>query len=239
MIDGEKLSTQPETIDILPADYTDSQLSGGGRVIVESLAGVTINANYDNENLQGLLAEIQRKRFNVGPHMLTVEDTLCDATVSLWAYMAKIPQNALGYASGGPIAYSGVTIAFVQITPVVGILPFEFSIRNVITVGDDKWKVMALAAGEFTDVDGFIKTLGTGAGGTKIQLRNETQGRDYLGPRGDFVVAGGNHVLQNQTLVDDASFLGGDIIALDVDAIPANSDSADFVVTAHADAFRT
>ena len=76
---------------------------------------------------------------------------------------------------------------------------------------------------------GAIGTLGTGAGQTRIQVSNGAT--DYLTTRGDFVVASGTNLMENQVLDTLPTFDRWDIIELDVDAIPADSNSANVLVS--------
>ena len=115
--------------------------------------------------------------------------------------------------------------------------------QNPITVGDGKCKIKAPYDGEILGnasgaaVTGYIMEAGSGVAGlTTIQLRNETQTRDYLDTQPSFREAdqdaNGRAILSAGTLRSRPTFKQNDVICLDIDAIPAGSDSAHATVWA-------
>jgi len=100
-----------------------------------------------------------------------------------------------------------------------------FILSGTITTGDGKAKWEAPFAGEITAVDGFIKTLGTGAGtSTDIQISNGST--DYLTTVGAFEVDSGTNLLESQVLAENPTFDADDVIEIDVDAVSTSPGDA-------------
>jgi len=106
------------------------------------------------------------------------------------------------------------------------VIPLE--LKGTITTGDGgagtgkpRWK--APYAGNVEGLEGWIKTLGSGAGtSTDIQLRNSTANpdRDILSTKGTFEVNSATNLLEGQVVdAANAAFAAGDVIEVDVDAI--------------------
>ena len=122
------------------------------------------------------------------------------------------------------------------------IAPVEFSCQeSPVAVGTGKDFFQADFAGEILGgandpcITGCITDAGTGADGTDIQIRNVTQARNYFPTASQFRVAdkdtNGRAVLHKGTLSTQPSFRAGDVLALDVPALPGNSDSERLRVT--------
>ena len=115
--------------------------------------------------------------------------------------------------------------------------PLHFELMfNPITAGDGKWIAkppfdgMIIGSRNGPSIDGCIQHAGTGGGATTIQVRNTTTGRDYFETKPEFRVAdadaGNRSYLRPGTLKIEPSFKAGDLLALDVDAVPGGADSA-------------
>lgn len=110
-------------------------------------------------------------------------------------------------------------------------------LQDHITVGDAKTYRRMPYDGEFLGnvlgprVTGCIQDAGTGTGQTTIQLRNSTRSKDYFTTRPGFKIAdvdANNRALLSSdgVFAEDLKFKANDIIELDIDAIPSNSNSA-------------
>ncbi|MDP2727239.1 MAG: hypothetical protein Q8P59_06815 [Dehalococcoidia bacterium] len=113
--------------------------------------------------------------------------------------------------------------------------------RNPLTVADAVFRAEAPFDGEILGsrngpvVTGHIQNGGTGAGTyTEIQIRNTTTGRDYFTTAPRFNVddedTNGRAVLSGGVLGMEPTFKAGDILALDINAIPGGSNSAQAVI---------
>ncbi len=114
--------------------------------------------------------------------------------------------------------------------------------ESPIAVGDDKFRIRMPYDGEILGgrgaprIAGWIKAAGTGASTyTEVQIRNVTQGRDYLTTKARFNVddqdANGHAVLANGAVLStQPTFRRDDVLALDVDAVPSGNDSAQAVL---------
>jgi hypothetical protein len=123
------------------------------------------------------------------------------------------------------------------------IAPLVFECQeNPITLGDDKFRVTVPYDGEILGalsgpaISGHIVNAGTGAGSsTDIQISNVTTGRDYFATEPTFEVddkdASGRALLSGGMLNGRPTFRQNDVLALDVDALPTNSDSAQMTIT--------
>lgn len=118
----------------------------------------------------------------------------------------------------------------------VGDLFFEDP-GNPITVGDAKFRVEVPFDGEILGarngpvINGHIGDAGTGAGtSTDVQIRNVTTSRDYLSTVASFQVdqadANGRAILSGGVLKTEPTFHQGDVLAMDIDAVPSGADSA-------------
>lgn len=131
------------------------------------------------------------------------------------------------------------------------VAPLEFEVlTNPITTGDGQFQLTVPYDGELLGapggpaMTGFILDAGSGAGtATEIQIRNVTQGRDYFTIRPEFQVddadGSGRALLTQGTLGTKPMFRAGDVLALDVDAIPGGADSGQLYVTISAGFWRT
>jgi len=231
MIDGIHLTCDPLPIDIVPAGAQETLTSDRGVIVVEDQSGIVVTVTFGavGGNIQRLIAELESIR-NTGPiHEITFEDIYCNRLVTINAYMNRVPRNVLTYDVGGNIIYSQFSIPFRQVEPPAQRILVELWSRGTISAtGDGKYKWSAPSAGKIVQVEGFINTLGTGAGQTRFQIRNATSSPnvDYLSTPGDFVVASATKKLENQVLITSPSFYMGDEISLDCDDIPGGADSA-------------
>ena len=226
-VDGVPLLNPPVSIDILPPELTEHNLADGGFVAVESHGGASIVVRFGQAGVtQAAMLELLRRRANIGIHTLTFEDAHCNEIITVNVYMPPVERVGLPYGESGELLYAETSITFRQVQPTMDIGHFRLRARGVITVGDSKDECRAMAAGRLFAVSGWIRTLGTGAGQTRIQLRNGLM--DYLTVPGDFVVASGTNILESQALrTDTTAFIKGEYISLDVDAIPGGADAAD------------
>jgi hypothetical protein len=114
-------------------------------------------------------------------------------------------------------------------------LIFE-DLSSPITAGQNKFRLRAPYDGEILGsragprITGHIQDAGSGAGSaTEVQIRNVTTGREYLTTAAEFRVddadANGRAVLAGGVLGMSPTFRGGDILALDVEAVPTGADS--------------
>jgi hypothetical protein len=123
------------------------------------------------------------------------------------------------------------------------IAPLVFECQeNPITLADDKFRLTVPYDGEILGalsgpaITGHIANAGTGAGSsTDIQISNVTTGRDYFATEPTFEVddkdASGRALLSGGMLNGRPTFRQNDVLALDVDALPTNSDSAQMTIT--------
>lgn len=101
---------------------------------------------------------------------------------------------------------------------------------GVLTVANDRYKKKMPYDFEIIGFSGYIQTLGTGAGtSTDIQVRNETltPDLDYFSTKPTFEVDTASNQLEGGELIDSPIGYAGDVLCLDVDAIPGGADSAD------------
>lgn len=118
-------------------------------------------------------------------------------------------------------------------------LEFE-DLSNPIAIGDGHFLLTVPYDGEILGdasgpvITGFILAVGSGADGTSVQIRNVTQGRDYFTTEPQFRVAdddgSGRAPLYGGVLCTKPTFRAGDVLALDVDGLPGNADSAQLYV---------
>ena len=97
-----------------------------------------------------------------------------------------------------------------------------------LAVGDGQAKWEAEAGGQIWGIGGYIEGLGTGAGGTTVQISNGAT--DYLSTRGDFLVASATNLMENAVRAAGPRFDRGAVLELDIDAVPAGADSSNLHV---------
>jgi adenylosuccinate synthase len=93
------------------------------------------------------------------------------------------------------------------------------------TVADGKAKCVIPFAGEIVAVDGYITTLGSGAG-TSTDFQISCGAVDYLATKGAFEVNSATNLLESQVLAVNPTFAAGATLEIDCDAIstsPANA----------------
>ena len=229
-IDGLELIQEPEAIDIIPPGSQTFTTSGGRRIILQEGIGSTLNVAFGKDGvLQELIEDLNKKRANVGVHLISFEDAFCRRIVHINGNVPPASLISQGYESSGRLTYSDLTLTIpqVELPSLLTVLELNYP-GTLATTGDGKVKLEATAPGRILGVDGFIGNLGSGGGQTKIQISNGLT--DYLSTRGDFIIASGTNLMENQVLISSPDFYRGDIIELDVDEIPGNSDSANLSV---------
>lgn len=100
-----------------------------------------------------------------------------------------------------------------------------FVIPGTIAAGDGKAKWEAPFAGEIVAVEGFITTLGTGAG-TSVDIQVSNDSTDYLTTLGTFEVDSATNLLEGQVLKPNPTFEVSDVLEIDVDAISTSPADA-------------
>ncbi len=229
-LDDQELVQEPEAIDIIPPSSQVFTTSGGRRIVLQEGIGSTLNVAFGKDGvLQELVEDLNRKRANVGVHLISFEDAFCRRIVHINGNLPPASLTSIGYESSGRLAYAdlSLTIPQVELPSLLTILELNYP-GTLTTTGDGKVKLEAAAPGRILFVDGHIGTLGTGGGQTKIQVSNGLT--DYLSTRGDFIIASATNLMENQVLASNPDFYRGDILELDVDEIPGNSDSANLSV---------
>jgi len=89
---------------------------------------------------------------------------------------------------------------------------------GTITAADGKAKWKAPFAGEIVAVEGYITSLGSGAGtSTDVQVSNGAV--DYLTTLGTFEVDSATKLLEGQVIKPNPTFAAGDVVEIDVDAV--------------------
>lgn len=235
-IDGLPLCQDPLTVDIVPPGVADHPLIDGRVVFLEDRSGVAITVVWGSVGTtQELIAELEHIRRQGCIHELCFEDISCHQYVYVNAYMPRLTLNVLGYDDSGAIIYSPLTLTFRQTDPATTFVPLIMGI-GAITVMDGIYKMVMPAAGKIVRVEGYIQTLGTGGGQTSIQLRIGLI--DYLITVADFVIASGTHLLENQAVDPTLSFIRGEVLELDVDLLPGNTDSSNAQIVVWCEMFR-
>lgn len=223
-IDGFPLRYQPTTIDVIAPPFTEHPLGGGQLVVVESQGGVTVNANYENMQIEMILTELLQRRANVGIHTITFEDVQFRKLVSLNVYMPRLSSNSTGYdADGCRIAYTAFTVAFKEIIPALLPSRLEF-----IAIGSGTtWKMKAPAAGKVVGLSGFSPSPGAAT----VQIHNQTSGINYLSVTGTF---GGDGLLTGFTVIPNMTYIKDDELRLVIAGASGNNAQ----VTVHGWQFR-
>jgi len=220
-IDNVAMTKQPSHIEIIPPRQQIYPTSGANKIIVQPLTPPTIEVRWGMDaTYPEVVAELKTKRGRDLVHAIswTNEDG-----ARLKHCNVVFPEIGSGI---GPArtAVDVMTLTLEAINPMPGLLLTTLFAPGVLTVADGVVKWIAPAGGRILWVSGTIYILGTGAGGTQIQVSNGAT--DYLTTPGDFVVASGTRLMENQVVAPDAYFDRGDIIEIDVDAIPAGADSS-------------
>lgn len=231
----------PRAIDIAVPGVEEHELPGGQRIYVEETSGVDIELVFgENGVIAQHLKDLELRRGKQGIHMLSFENISCEEWVDLLVYMPKVPRTFAGYDDKqGDYAYGEVTLNCHQINPHFSLAFMEWWLFQSAgySVADSKFRVSMPAAGRFVSggLSGYwFDVIGAGAEEIEFQLRNSTQGFDYLSTVGRFKTSTGNQ-LQDGIFGTNLSFVKDDIIDLDVDEITSGApaaDSAIFVVQA-------
>jgi len=108
----------------------------------------------------------------------------------------------------------------------------NFTRHGVLTVANSRARDVAPYQGEVLGYGGFLQTVGTVAGQTAIQIRNETKtpDLDYFIVLPYFTLTGGGKV-EGGTLIASPTFNAGDVFWLDVDAISTAPADLSFWLT--------
>lgn len=242
----------PDTIDVMPPEAAEIKLPGGQRHYIEDLSGVDVEAVFGmGALLPEDLRQLEIMRGSQGLHMITFNNISCDDLVDLLVYMPKVPHTRLSQRANEDFAYAPTTLVFHQVNTAYQMVLFEwwFYESAGYSVGDAKWRITMPASGKFINTDFLgtqygvrgwffqeaIDSIG-GSGSIEFQIRNSTQGLDYLTTPGEFA-ASDNSLDSGGEFIDDAEFIKGDIVDLDIDAIIAGTPTsgiAIFVVQAWA-----
>lgn len=237
----------PASIDVIPPGAEEIKLAGGQRHYIEDLSGVDIEAVFGYNGLNAPdLRDLELARGSQGLHMLTFNNISCEDIVELLVYMPKIPHTRLRERDEEDFVYGETTILFHQVNPAFQLVQFEwwFFENAGYTVGDDKFRVSMPTAGRFLP-DGltgyWFDLIGAAGNEIHVQLRNATQGGDYLTTVGKFKVNSATKKMEDAVLKTSPSFIRDDILALDVDQVTASgspaANSAVLVVQAMAEVF--
>ncbi len=232
-IDRRELIREPHTIEISLPNEEVTETADGRPHVRPGGEYAVINCTWGNNvSHQDVLRELDRRRANRGVHAVSFElwGGDCHERVTLNCWMGRPKHTHIRQLKSGKYANASFTVPFYQVDTPTFLVPLRFRLPGIIAVGDAMCVRVAPAAGEIFGIDGFIRDLGSGAGQTRIQVRNATTDTDYLSTPGDFP-QGGNHVLANKVLTTDTTFAQGDEISIDVDDIPAGGLSKDASIT--------
>lgn len=225
-IDNVAMTIQPTHFSIIPPEHQVYPLAGANKIVVQPLIPPRIEVRWGQEGqAAAIIAELKLKRGRDLVHAISWTD---EENVRLKHCNVFFPEIPSAYSDPMRKVVEPVTLTLEAINPMPGLAIVELFRPGVLTVADGvaKWKTPA--GGRVMKVRGEIGTLGTGAGQTRVQVSNGAT--DYLSTRGDFIVASGTNLMENQVLVALPTANRGETIELDVDTIPAGADSADLSV---------
>jgi len=223
-VDNVALTNNPSHVLVDEPRPTATPTAGYGKIIYVPRIPGQVQLQWGGEvAVPAIVAELRSKRGSVPQHMLSwTKET------GVGLYHRNVVMPVIAYGQGPGAAIDTFTLSLEEYRPFPSLAMWEFWIPGTIVVGDGKAKIKMPAGGRIMKVDGYIGTLGTGAGQTRIQISNGAT--DYLSTRGDFVVASATGLMENAVLASLPTFNRGDTLELDVDTIPANSDSANLSV---------
>ncbi len=224
-VDLDADTVMPTQVRVIPPDPVVYPGPGTGKVVVQPLTPPVIELSWGPDIApREVVAALKAARGRRLVHVLswTNED-------ETGIYHANVMIPEIGYGQGPH--QQGVdpfTLRCEVINPMPGLVTAELYVPGVLTTGDGKAKWKTPAGGRILKVGGYIGTLGTGTGQTRVQVSNGDT--DYLSTRGDFVVASGTGLMENAVLAASPTFNRSETIELDIDTIPGNSDGADLQV---------
>jgi len=223
-IDNVELVNLPSHVQVVEPQPTATPTAGYGKIIyVPRIPGQVQLRWGDEAAIAAVVAELRTKRGSVPQHMLSwTKET------GTGLYHRNVVMPLIAYGQGPGTAIDTFTLELEEYRPFPELTLWEFWVPNTIVVGDGQAKIKMPAGGRIMKVGGYIGTLGTGAGQTRVQVSNGAT--DYLSTSGDFVVASATGLMENAVLVALPTFNRGDTLELDIDTIPANSDSANLSV---------
>lgn len=224
-IDNVAMTIQPSHIGIIPTQQTIYPTSGANKIVVQPYTPPTIEVRWGMDaTYPAVIAELKLKR---GRNLVHAISWTNEAASRLKHCNVIFPEIGSGQGPAGSVV-DVFTLTLEAINPMPGLVIVELFRAGVLTVADGvaKWKTPA--GGRIMKIRGEIGTLGTGAGQTRGQVSNGAT--DYLSTRGDFVVASGTNLMENQVLAALPTFNRGETVELDVDTIPADSNSANVSV---------
>jgi len=223
-LDNVALTNNPSHVLVAEPQPTATPTAGYGKIVYVPRIPGQVQLQWGGEvAVPAVVAELRAKRGSVPQHMLSWTK---ETGVGLYHRNVVMPIIAYGQGPGAAIDTFTLTLEEYRSFPELTL--WEFWVPNTIVVGDGQAKIKMPAGGRIMKVGGYIGTLGTGAGQTRVQVSNGAT--DYLSTPGDFVVASATGLMENAALVASPTFNRGDTLELDVDTIPANSNSANLSV---------
>ncbi len=211
----------PMEVRVVPPEPVVYPGPGTGKIIVQPLTPPVVELHWGpNIAPKEIIAELKAKRGRRLVHVLSWTNEDETGTKQANVYIPEI-----GYAQGPGIEQmQPFTLRCECLNPNPYPQLKHLDVWGTIAAGDGKCKWKTPAGGRILAVNGWIETLGTGAGQTRVQISNGAT--DYLSTPGDFVVASATNFMENQVLVASPTFNRGETIEVDVDAIPGGADSA-------------
>lgn len=232
-IDNVDMTYKPSHVQVTPPEVSVYPGPGTGKGIVQPMIPPILEVRWGvDAAIRSAIAELKTKR---GRRLIHALSWTNEGETGTKHCNAMIPE--IGYGQGPSQSIADVfTLKCEVVNPMPALMITELFMPGVLTTGDGKIKWLTPAGGRILKVRGAIGTLGTGAGQTRVQVSNGAT--DYLTTPGDFVVASGTNLMENQVLTSSATFNRGDTIELDIDVIPGGSDSADVSVLLYCLLFR-
>lgn len=220
-IDNVAMTIQPSHIEIVPPKPRIYPTAGANKIVVQPLTPPSIEVRWGMDaTFLEVVSELKTKRGRDLVHAISWTN---EENTGLKHCNVVFPEIGSGI---GPArtAVDVMTLTLEAINPMPGLVLVELYRPGVLTVKDGEPKWEAEAGGRILKIDGAIGVLGTGAGQTRVQVSNGAT--DYLSTEGDFVVASGTNLMENQVLGASPLFNRGETVELDTDTIPAGNDSA-------------
>lgn len=225
-VDSVELTNRPGHVLTSEPQPVATPTAGRGKVIYQPETPGRVELQWGRDAaIAAVIAELRARRGSQPCHVLSWTK---ETGVGYYHRNVVIPPISYGQGASTGTGIDSLTLLLEEYRPSPSLAVLEFWVPGTIAVGDGKAKIKAPAGGRILKVDGYIGPLGTGAGQTRVQISNGAT--DYLSTRGDFVVASATGLMENAVLAASPTFNRGDTLELDVDAIPANSDSANLQV---------
>ena len=236
LVDNVAMTLLPSGVVELLPDPEVYQTAAGGQLVGHNDSPGMVEVRFGMEaSRRDWVAELQTKRGRALQHVISYRNAADDALIHRNVY---IPEVRFGRSIPSPNFVDPTTFTM----PIVTIWPqplvLEMWYDGTLTTGDGKVKVTMPAGGRILKIEGWIHTLGTGSGQTRIQVSNGAT--DYLTTRGDFVVASASNLMESQALAVSPAptFQRGEELELDVDDIPSGANSAGLQVLIYAALFK-